>query len=959
MKKIILVPFHKINPEKIILDETGRLGLSSFEKCLWLVPSVRRIRKIQKALADTIEKESFVPPGLFTIDTFAKELFLSFDNRILIDNVSRLLILHRLLNRIKDKLSPLMPAGNPYFFSGILKSVARWIKNLKDYIIPSIGLEGAITLLGSKASQYQIPEDVWQKCLRVIDVFKEYEQLLNEKGLLDEEDLILNLPSLIQKTAKPELVIIDGFYNLTNAEKRAFEAIIQYSKNCLAICFGSEAGKESSPSSKSFIEFLKKNGFEQALFTEKKREIKREIIEYSSPEGEVEGIATGIKTLCLKERVDPSDIAVTFPSLSKYELTIKRVFKKYGIDFFINTPVSFLNTPSVMPAIKCLKAIDDDFPRRLFASVLRSPYFKKIPYEIKFSAENISIKAGIIKGRDEWISSLETLKKEILRKEKDGEESIDPQPEKLIERTINFLNDFFSIAKRLKEENGHTFEEYKDIMEELFEFLEWSSLESSGEVFQEEEKEIREFKNLLEGFVIAEEIIGREKIDFSSFLKLLQILLNAKSFLPERKEAGVEILNISDAGNISPSVLFFGGLIEGEYPQKPAKDLILPERLKKELSLLTIDEFLELERFDFEKLLDLPKKQIILSYPSSEADKLYLPSSFLMDIIQEPPRKVLDFSYEILKEEVYSYEEFLRIRGLVEGKIFQGANVSGELNFQGPLLDLILTRYGNNAVFFPTELEVYARCPHLFYLQKILKLEEVSEPTEEWDPGTWGKAVHRVLYRFFKKGFYLKNSLREFKEGIANAISEVSKEELFNPFMQEMLLSYLDSVSEFLFEQEREFRINGYCPLEMEKMLKGELEKGTMVAGRIDRLDSNGKDLRIIDYKTGKSPALKEIKEGTHLQMPLYHLLAKKNFPGFSVEEAGILNLKEKEWKEYFKKNKEHFEGAKGKATEYVANIREGKFPRNPPEEDDICDGSFSKCTFFALGACEGGKNRR
>ena len=98
-------------------------------------------------------------------------------------------------------------------------------------------------LLKTKASLYQIPEEVWQKGLRIIDVFRQYQELLNGKGLVDSEDLILNLPGLLEKSESPELAIIEGFYNLTNAELKAVEALISRSKNCLAICFSDDAEK--------------------------------------------------------------------------------------------------------------------------------------------------------------------------------------------------------------------------------------------------------------------------------------------------------------------------------------------------------------------------------------------------------------------------------------------------------------------------------------------------------------------------------------------------------------------------------------------------------------------------------------------------------------------------------------------------------------------------------------------
>ena len=45
--------------------------------------------------------------------------------------------------------------------------------------------------------------------------------------------------------------------------------------------------------------------------------------------------------------------------------------------------------------------------------------------------------------------------------------------------------------------------------------------------------------------------------------------------------------------------------------------------------------------------------------------------------------------------------------------------------------------------------------------------------------------------------------------------------------------------------------------------------------GRIDRLDSNGTQIFVTDYKRSRSPSLEDLKKGLDLQMPIYLLAAE------------------------------------------------------------------------------------
>jgi ATP-dependent helicase/nuclease subunit B len=63
---------------------------------------------------------------------------------------------------------------------------------------------------------------------------------------------------------------------------------------------------------------------------------------------------------------------------------------------------------------------------------------------------------------------------------------------------------------------------------------------------------------------------------------------------------------------------------------------------------------------------------------------------------------------------------------------------------------------------------------------------------------------------------------------------------------------------------------------------------GIGLKGRIDRLDGNGNEYAVVDYKTGAVPKMDEVESGEKVQLPFYCLLTEKALP---VTEVSYLAL--------------------------------------------------------------------
>src|SRR5262249_55989434 len=59
-------------------------------------------------------------------------------------------------------------------------------------------------------------------------------------------------------------------------------------------------------------------------------------------------------------------------------------------------------------------------------------------------------------------------------------------------------------------------------------------------------------------------------------------------------------------------------------------------------------------------------------------------------------------------------------------------------------------RFGPERVFSPTSLEAYVSCPFRFFLEHVLRLEELEEPSDEGEQTRRGAAYHRALARLHR-----------------------------------------------------------------------------------------------------------------------------------------------------------------------------------------------------------------
>ena len=171
----------------------------------------------------------------------------------------------------------------------------------------------------------------------------------------------------------------------------------------------------------------------------------------------------------------------------------------------------------------------------------------------------------------------------------------------------------------------------------------------------------------------------------------------------------------------------------------------------------------------------------------------------------------------------------------------------------------------------PTSLNNFRACPLKFYFSDLASLKEPEEMEEEIDNRILGNIVHDALHRLYK-GFAGEEldsgSIGSMKARADQAIDEACSKEfngrdvnygrnlLLVQVAKMMLKRFLDSEIKTISDLKENGEKLSIVGLEqrLERRLNvpvGNQELNIKVKGFADRIDKTGKNLRIIDYKTG------------------------------------------------------------------------------------------------------------
>ena len=397
-----------------------------------------------------------------------------------------------------------------------------------------------------------------------------------------------------------------------------------------------------------------------------------------------------------------------------------------------------------------------------------------------------------------------------------------------------------------------------------------------------------------------------EPVDFDDVAAMVRRWIEAQTFAPRTGDSGVHLVDAESARFGDFDRVQLAGLVDGEWPDRPGRNVFYSASLLRDLGWTAESERLDGTRAAFADLLKLAASCVLVSGFMLEDDAVVAPSTLLdeveaagLDAIEWVAEPTRIFEHEALGTEPVTLDNIPSIaREVVEFRL--SAPPPTDPRYRG-------STAGHHAgTLSLTSLERYQDCPFKFFAADVMRLEEMPEDEQTLSPKARGRFIHDVFQRFFEAW--------DRRGGGAITSDQLDTARALFETTAEPLLAQLPDAEAGL-ERARLFgsaiavgMIDVVLGLEasrppaevrdrwLERRFDGEFSLGTAggrrvslkgVADRIDLLEGNR--LRVVDYKSGYAPDVKRA-----LQVPVYALCAQETLAArdgclWSIDEASYV----------------------------------------------------------------------
>lgn len=395
-----------------------------------------------------------------------------------------------------------------------------------------------------------------------------------------------------------------------------------------------------------------------------------------------------------------------------------------------------------------------------------------------------------------------------------------------------------------------------------------------------------------------------EPVAFDDVAGMIRRWIEGHTFAPRTGDDGVHIVDAESARFGDFDVVSLTGLVDGEWPDRPRRNIFYAPEILRELGWPSERERRDAARARFTELLQLPSSRVRVSTFSLESDTVVSPSPLLadlaevgFDVVEEPDQPLRIFEYEALTL------ESLRLDAVTPGAREWAAHRDA---VRDSVVRGVSDPYPSRA-YSLSALERYQDCPFKFFAADILRLEEEPEDQSTLTPRRRGQLLHEILQRFFAAwddqgaGAIMPDNVAQAGElfaGIAEPMLAALPEseaalERTRLFGSAISVGVADVVLGL--EAVRSGDVQGRW---LEHRLEGAFRLGrhdgpaVQLRGVADRIDlMPGRQLRVVDYKSGAVPEVSRA-----LQVPIYALCAQEQLSArdgapWTIAEAEYVSL--------------------------------------------------------------------
>jgi CRISPR/Cas system-associated exonuclease Cas4 (RecB family) len=377
----------------------------------------------------------------------------------------------------------------------------------------------------------------------------------------------------------------------------------------------------------------------------------------------------------------------------------------------------------------------------------------------------------------------------------------------------------------------------------------------------------------------------------NTFKKLIK---NKRIALPGSPLKGLQILGLLESRNLSFENVFIVGMTDLVIPAVKKEYSLIPKDIMYALGIEIAKKEFEIQEYHFDRLTT-GAKNLNLIYPDNDKDER---SRFIESLIWNKQLENKDIN-------TVKINKFVLSKFSTKQPIKRKYAKTKEIK-----------EYLKNISYTYSKIDAYLSCKLKFYFMYVLLLEERTKVGQELSAGDIGNFVHSFLKNAlcekldskklrtleFEKEYFKKFEISfdksphfKFRED-AFMLKEILRYRMKNILHYERLRSYKN-----IYGCEKKYFSNI-------KTVTGETYKFNC---RIDRIDTDGKNYMIFDYKTDDTSNSivsnkffdtmsndfdrQNIKKAiSSMQLPLYKNIFEKE-TGFAVLECGIYDIKKTE----------------------------------------------------------------
>ncbi|MGI8952729.1 MAG: ATP-dependent helicase [Chitinophagaceae bacterium] len=538
------------------------------------------------------------------------------------------------------------------------------------------------------------------------------------------------------------------------------------------------------------------------------------IKEYESQRQEMMDIVINVESL-IQQGIQPGKIAIIYKE-NKYGEELMQYFKLRNIPYFSKRSLNVFDIPLAKKIILLLRYLSTE-------------------HDISYSGDELLFEILHF----DWfhIPSIEIAKLSIEVADKQFTENKTSLRKLLFEKSNQPPKDLFSqgIHSNLKKASAIIEKLLSDVPNITLQTLFENIIREAGVlsfIMQSTEK-IWLLHVLTELFeFIKEETRRNPTLDLHGLIKIFDLMENENIVLPlvqiNGTDKGVNLLTVHGSKGLEYQYVFFAGCNAGcwEKKRKPGGGYSYPDTLFTSLSKASDDE--ELRRL-FYVALTRAEQHLLISYCTCKNDgKTIEPSMFIAEIMELSDLEIVQTKVSQEDQALFNALPFNEIQAPEIEKI--------ESDFLYGLLE--------NFVMNVTALNNYLKCPLEFYFKNLIKIPSPKNENTEF-----GSAVHYALQQLF--------------EQMQQNNNQFPSTENFISFFEWYMHRHRESFTKEQFNRRMEYGIdvlknyyNKYISswnkiVAVERNIKNVVVNDVPLKGKLDKLEFVGKEVNVVDYKTG------------------------------------------------------------------------------------------------------------